>query len=484
MPDDVIPPSFEPGSGRRIDPVPPRTERARPAAAPSPGRTTSDGASPAPRRVPRSAAAPPRSGATPGAPARRPAARPPRTAPDVDPSAGLDETAARPIPVRGSGASGRSRTDPALGATRAVPMGTPPASGARPVRVGGSAGSSRPGGPGGPGGPGRPPGGAPRPSARPPSRSRAVYRRRRIVVGILVVLVLLLAWPIGLVVWANGKIQHVDALTDRAPTPGTTYLLAGSDSRDDGSVGDQPDVTGARTDTIMLLTAPASGTPSLISLPRDVPIDYPGQGKVKLNAAYVYGGPEGLVSAVEGLTGITVDHYVEIGMLGVENVVDAVGGINLCWDTEVHDPESGMEWTPGCHDVDGAQALAFARMRKADPTGDIGRQLRQRMVIQAVMSEVKGTDVLVPGTQVKLVNAVTGSLVTSTGTGIIDLGKMALTFRDATGPNGYQGTPPIADYDYRGDGIGSTILLDPDGSALMWQQILDGTLPKAKDAEG
>lgn len=60
---------------------------------------------------------------------------------------------------------------------------------------------------------------------------------------------------------------------------------------------------------------------------------------------------------------------------------------------------------------------------------------------------------------------------------------MALTFRNATGPNGYQGVPPISDYDYRGDGIGSTILLDPEAAPLFWQQVQDGTLTPAKDAE-
>ncbi|WP_454295679.1 LCP family protein [Salana multivorans] len=233
----------------------------------------------------------------------------------------------------------------------------------------------------------------------------------------------------------------------------------------------------------MLLTAPAGGTPSLVSIPRDVPVEVPGHGMQKLNAAYTFAGPEGLVAAVEQITGITVDHYVEIGMLGVEQVVDAVGGVNLCWDAEVNDPESGMVWTPGCHDVDGAQALAFARMRKADPTGDIGRVLRQRMVVQAVMNELKGPGLLAPTTQVRLVNAATGSLVTDPGTGIIDLGRMALTFRNATGPNGHQGVPPISDYDYRGDGIGSTILLDPEAAPLFWQQVQDGTLTAAKDAE-
>lgn len=308
-----------------------------------------------------------------------------------------------------------------------------------------------------------------------------MFWRRRLLI-LAVVLVLLLAWPVGLVIWADGKLQHVDALDDRPATPGTTYLLAGSDSRDDGAIID-PTTVGARTDTVMLLTAPSNGTSSLVSIPRDTVVNVPGHGLAKLNAAYAYGGPQALVTAVEDLTGITIDHYVEIGMAGVQDIVNAVGGVNLCWDADVDDPQSEMYWTAGCHDVDGAQALAFARMRKSDPTGDFGRGLRQQMVIQAVVSKVRGPGLLLPSTQVKLISAATDSLTTDPGTGIIDLAQMALTFRNATGPNGFRGAPPIGDPDYRGDGLGSTVLLDPDQAPLFWQQVLDGTLPTAAETD-
>src|SRR4029079_11859828 len=98
----------------------------------------------------------------------------------------------------------------------------------------------------------------------------------------------------------------------------------------------------------------------------------------------------------EGLTGLTVDHYAEIGMAGVEQIVDAVGGVNLCHDADVNDADSGMVWVAGCHDVDGTQALAFARMRKADPTGDVGRALRQRQLIGAVMAQGKPSQTPLP----------------------------------------------------------------------------------------
>ncbi len=298
------------------------------------------------------------------------------------------------------------------------------------------------------------------------------------VVAVLVVLlVLVLAWPIGLMIWANGKINHVDALSGGAGTAGTTYLLAGSDSRADGAL--RNDTTeGQRTDTIMLLTVPSSGNTSLISLPRDTYAEIPGYGPNKLNAAFAFGGAPLLVETVEQLTGIGVDHYVEIGMGGIAGLVDAVGGVELCLDYVVDDQDSGLVWEePGCQVVDGETALAFVRMRKADPQGDIGRSERQRQLIQAITSTVADPSLVTqPGEQVRLAEAGLGALLVSEGTGILDLGRMALAFRNATGDDGVRGAPPIADMDYRPGGVGSTVLLDPDLAPGFFQSLLDGTV--------
>lgn len=327
-------------------------------------------------------------------------------------------------------------------------------------------------------------GATPTPPAPLPKRpNRATYRRRRLVVVLCLLLVLAMVWPVGLVLWANGRINHTEALSGAAATPGTTYLIAGSDSRADGSLGEGAEDVGNRTDTIMILTAPSSGTSSLISLPRDTYVEIPGYGPGKLNSAFSYGGPQLLVTTVEQLTGITIDHYVEVGMAGVITVVDAVGGVNLCWDDDVDDPWSGMVWTAGCHDVNGAEALAFARMRKADPTGDIGRAARQQQVIAAVMAQVQGPSILLPTTQVDLITAGTDALTTDPGTGIVDLAQMALIFRNATGSDGHRGTPPIANPDYRAGGLGSTVLLDEAAAPVFFQQVVDGTLPTSAEAE-
>lgn len=288
---------------------------------------------------------------------------------------------------------------------------------------------------------------------------------------------LALAWPVGLMMWANGKVQHVDALSGAANTPGTTYLLTGSDSRDFGPIK-QDGTLGARTDTIMLLQVPPSGPAALISLPRDTYVDVPGNGPAKLNAAFAWGGPPLLVQSVEQLTGLTVDHYVEVGFAGIQHVVDAVGGVDLCLDYDVADRDSKLTWTAGCHHTDGITALAFARMRKADPKGDIGRAERQQQLIKAISSQVEDRSLLwQPRKQVSLIEAGTGAVVTSEGTNILDLGRLALAFRAATGPDGITGTPPIADPDYRPGDVGSTVLLDEELSPAFWDAIVNGTQP-------
>jgi LCP family protein required for cell wall assembly len=291
------------------------------------------------------------------------------------------------------------------------------------------------------------------------------------------VLVLLLAWPIGLALWADGRIEHVDAHSGAPDTSGVTYLLAGSDSRADGAIEDGTE--GARTDTIMLLHDPASGPAALISLPRDAYVEIPDNGANKLNAAFSWGGPALLVRTVEQLTGMTVDHYVEIGFGGVEGVVDAVGGVELCLDYPVNDPLSGLVWEqPGCQVADGRTALAFARMRYSDPNGDIGRTQRQQQLIGAITGAVADPAVVVnPGRQVSLVGAGTDALTTSQDTGIVDLGRLALAFRSATGEGGITGTPWLLNLDYRPGGVGSAVQLDDARNAELWAGIRDGSLP-------
>ena len=224
----------------------------------------------------------------------------------------------------------------------------------------------------------------PAPSA-PVSAPRRRKRRHPILKTLCLFLVIILAWG-GFLMWdANTNMGRVSALSGAADTPGTTYLLAGSDSRADGAVKDGFDES-ERADSIMLVNVAPNGQTVALSIPRDTYAEIPGVGWDKINASYAYGGPQLLVETVEKLTGLTVDHFVQIGMGAVPDMVDAVGGVELCYDNDADDQYSGLKWTAGCHTVDGTTALQFSRMRYQDPEGDIGRTKRQRQVISKVIS--------------------------------------------------------------------------------------------------
>jgi LCP family protein required for cell wall assembly len=297
---------------------------------------------------------------------------------------------------------------------------------------------------------------------------------RRFFAVLLVLILLAAAWPAGLAWWTNSKLQRIDALAPGGQDSGRTYLVAGSDRRGSGGVNDS--TSGERADTIVLIHIAENGRGFLISIPRDTYVEIDGHGGQKINAAYAFGGPELLVSTVQQLTGMHIDHYAELGFGSVTELVDAVGGVELCYDSNVDDRDSKLRWTAGCHLSDGTQALAFSRMRKADPLGDIGRGLRQRQVISAVMGKAIEPSLLWhPEHQLDLARAGTEALQVDQATNIFSLGRMMLDLRNAAGPNGVQGAPSIASLNYQPGGIGSAVLLDAEKSAEDFRQILEGT---------
>ena len=225
-----------------------------------------------------------------------------------------------------------------------------------------------------------PPSGPPPSARRPPSKAsrRPRFRLRWLWLLLLAYLVFLVAVP----VYAWMKVSSIDAEPsgDRPEDqPGTTYLVVGSDAREE--------LAGDRTDTIMLLHT-GSGPPLLMSIPRDSNVEIPGKGVNKINAAYAFGGAELLVQTVEGSTGIRVDHFVKIGFEGLVNLVDAVGGITICPESAMKDPEAKLDIPEGCQEADGETALGYARSRKTQSLGDIGRARNQREVVSAIGSEV------------------------------------------------------------------------------------------------
>lgn len=313
------------------------------------------------------------------------------------------------------------------------------------------------------------------PLSTPTSPRPRRKKKRRWPLVTLVVILLIAAWPTYLLFDANSHLKRIDALSGAADTSGTTYLLAGSDSRSDGSVPD--DTEGQRADSIMLVHVAPNGQTSNISLPRDTYVEIPGYGWDKLNAAYSYGGPRLLVQTVEHLTGLTVDHYAEIGMGGVSNIVDAVGGVNLCYDLTVNDERSELNWEAGCHDADGKTALAFARMRYSDPLGDIGRAQRQRQVVSKTVSKTTQPATLInPSSALRVERAGAAAFTVDEDSSVLDVGKLVLAFRSAQN-SGMTGVPPIEDLGYS-TSAGSAVLLEDTTAPDFFAKLRAGTLTK------
>src|SRR5699024_5829439 len=152
-------------------------------------------------------------------------------------------------------------------------------------------------------------------------------------------------------------------------------------------------------------------------------------GSNKLNAAYSFGGAELLVATIEANTGIRIDGYLEIGMLGLVDTVDAVGGIEVCPAEAINDKDSHLELQAGCQVVDGVTALGYARMRNQDPRGDLGRIERQREVIGKVVSKAANpVHLLNPLTYWSLNMAVSNSVARGEETGPGQLFSIATGF--------------------------------------------------------
>lgn len=313
----------------------------------------------------------------------------------------------------------------------------------------------------------------------PSSPSRGKRRWLKYTSAVLaVILITLCGYTWHLWNKASDQLRRVDALSSMADTPGETWLIVGSDSRSDGAIADTT-TAGQRADSVMVLHKAENGQTSLTSLPRDTYVNIPGYGEDKINASYAYGGAKLLVKTVEGLTKMKINHYVEVGMGGVKNVVDAVGGVEACLDYDVDDHDSGLIWNTAqgkCQQVNGEKALAFSRMRKSDPTGDIGRGLRQRAIISAAVKKAMSPSTLLnPSATSKLVDAGTGSLTVDKDSGVWDIGQMVLAFRSASN-DGLTGAPPIEDPDYEPGDVGSTVLLVDTTAPIFFGKVRDGRL--------
>ncbi|MGP5659880.1 LCP family glycopolymer transferase [Corynebacterium falsenii] len=306
----------------------------------------------------------------------------------------------------------------------------------------------------------------------PVARGEARPKRRRMKIGriLAAVLVVIVALTVGTGVWINSKLQRTDAIQNYdgrlGNTSGTNWLLVGSDSRaglteEDANrlmAGELDDTVG-RTDTIMLVHLPTfGGQATMLSIPRDSYVDIPGYGTSKINESFSLGGPALLQRTVEQATGIHIDHYAEIGFGGFANVVDAVGGIEICVQEPLDDPMAGINLQPGCQKMNGPTALGYVRSRYASANGDLDRVQRQRQFLTALSDKIASPGTLLnPFRAVKVIDTVTASLTVDNSDNVLNLARLAWGIRGAK-----QETVPTSGTE---DTDAGNVLLWDDGAA-------------------
>ncbi|KGN41113.1 LCP family protein, partial [Knoellia aerolata] len=300
-----------------------------------------------------------------------------------------------------------------------------------------------------------PPRGA-RPVADPIQQEPRRRRRTWLLLPLLLAL-----WLVFLVVtpfhaWSTvSRVEDAPAGDRPAETPGNTYLLVGSDSRE-GLTAEQRNelgtgtAEGRRTDSIMIVHVPAGGGKSaIVSIPRDSYMPIPGHNSNKVNAAYSIGGPQLLVETLEQVTDLRIDGYLEIGFGGFASVVDSLGGVDICVPFAMDDPKAHINLAKGCQTLDGKNALGFVRARYSDPRGDIGRAERQRQFLAAIMKgAATPSTVLNPFRYWSFTHTAASAVGVGEETGMRDAANILLAMRGAGNDSTLSLTVPIQDANY------------------------------------
>lgn len=192
----------------------------------------------------------------------------------------------------------------------------------------------------------------------------------------------------------TGCLKHVDSACVQKRC---NFLILGSDTRagltkqQQSSFGNSQTVQGQRADTIIVVQVDAAkGRTVVLSIPRDLRVNIPGHGTNKINTAFGYGA-DVMVQTVEHLTGLKINHYVEVNFIGFQSLVNILGGVPICIDKPLIDVLAGLRLThPGCYNMYGRMALAFVRARhiQGDIIPDFSRISRQQQFIQALIHKV------------------------------------------------------------------------------------------------
>ncbi|HLQ41214.1 MAG TPA: LCP family protein [Tetragenococcus sp.] len=225
---------------------------------------------------------------------------------------------------------------------------------------------------------------------------------QKIIVGVLAVISLIVAaatvYGMQAIDDANSMMNNISKTLNRKSSK--REQAASIENRDPFSILLLGVDTGAlgrtekgRSDSMMVVTVnPQKEETTIVSLDRDIMADMLDDGQTfdKMNHAYAYGGEELAMDAAEKLLDIPIDHFVTINMQGLRDLIDAVGGITV--NNKIAFTLEGVRVPKGKVKLNGKNGLAYARMRKQDPDGDIGRQKRQREVLTKIVEKVISMD--------------------------------------------------------------------------------------------
>ncbi|MFC9439040.1 LCP family protein [Nocardia sp. NPDC057030] len=272
-------------------------------------------------------------------------------------------------------------------------------------------------------------------------------------------------------------------------------LLVGVDSRTDAHgnpLSDRErallhagDEVGTNTDTIVLIRVPNDGrSATAISIPRDSYVDIPDLGKGKINSAYgatketqrlklinqgvpeadadkqsTKAGRQALIKSVANLTGISVDHYAEVSLLGFVLLTDAVGGVEVCLNNAVDEWMSGADFPAGRQRLDGPSALSFVRQRHNLPRGDLDRIVRQQVFMAQLVGQVLNAKTLGnPGRMKQLSDAVGRTVVLDDDWDVL---AFLQQLQDLSGGQVKFETIPVTDLNYMTTSGESVVRVDP-----------------------
>ena len=280
--------------------------------------------------------------------------------------------------------------------------------------------------------------------AAPPRRPSRI---RKIILVALIMGVGAVFTAVALLWWTNSKIERIpeEELTSLVEVDGPRNILViGTDSRENlrDDLGDTfGRFKGSRADVIMLVHFIPGERAQILSLPRDLRVEIPDRGIGKINSA-LSAGPGVMVDTVIDNLEVDVNNYVQIDFSGFANLVDAVGGIELEFKYAARDAKSGLEVAPGLQQLDGAQALAYARSRQYEElrdgewkkigANDIARTRRQQRVMLALFDQAtsRGNALNLPNFASKVAEEIKADKSLSASV-ILELGRAVLSLSSA-----------------------------------------------------